>query len=352
MDADTLKSYLAESGVPPYRAKQVLQAVYRDGASSYEEILSLPAALRKELAEAVPIQSLSPVRTAVSADGRAHKALLRLRDGKVIESVLLKPKPDDTWSTCISSQVGCAMGCTFCATGLMGLERNLDAEEIADQVLFWRQYLRSKRIRGRLTNVVYMGMGEPFHTLDNLFASLRVLLDPERLGLAARHVSVSTVGLVQGFERLAEEFPQVNLALSLHAGDENVRAKLVPVSRAYPLKELRTALKRYLDRTNRKVFLEYVLLAGENDGLEHARQAARFVKSVGRPGLLHVNLIVWNPTDTPHERPGRTAARVFRDELRRAGVAVTIRRNLGTDIQGACGQLVTGEPKERPAPTD
>jgi 23S rRNA (adenine(2503)-C(2))-methyltransferase len=344
MDAAKLAEFLLERREAKYRLKQILKAVYQDGVASYEEMTALPAALRKDLAAEVPISTVAAARVKVSADGRAHKAALRLKDKKLIESVLLKPKPGDQWSSCISSQVGCAMGCNFCATGLMGLKRNLTAEEIADQLVFWRQYMREHRIKGRLTNVVYMGMGEPLHAIGPVLDSLRILLDPERLGLSARHVSVSTVGIVPGMERLVEEFPQVNLALSLHAADDKLRTKLVPANQAYPLRDLARVLQYAIQRTGRKIFLEYVLLAGENDRVEHARELAKFVRKVSRKDLLHVNLIAWNPTDTRHEKPTREAAQRFKEMLQMRGVRVTIRKNLGTDIDGACGQLITGSP--------
>ncbi|HVE14345.1 MAG TPA: 23S rRNA (adenine(2503)-C(2))-methyltransferase RlmN [Elusimicrobiota bacterium] len=343
MDIEKVRAVLKAHRQPDFRLKQVCKAVYQDGVSSYHEITTLPAPIREALEKEAPISSVREVSVAVAGDGRAHKAVLELKDGREIESVLLKPVPGDAWSCCISSQVGCAMGCTFCATGLMGLERSLTSEEIADQVFFWRRYLRVGRARGRLTNVVYMGMGEPFHCYDAVAESLRVLTDPERGGLADRHISVSTVGILTGIKRFTEEFPQVNLALSLHSADNVVRDKIVPANRAFPLKELAKALREALERNGRKIFLEYVLLEGENDGPEQAKQLAGFVRSVGRPDLLHVNLIVWNPTDTPHRPSTREAAGAFRDALREAGVAVTIRRNLGTDIQGACGQLIRAE---------
>ncbi|MFH1724881.1 MAG: 23S rRNA (adenine(2503)-C(2))-methyltransferase RlmN [Elusimicrobiota bacterium] len=344
MNLRAVKKVLDRSGEPAYRLEQILRAVYRDGAGSYADITALPAALRRALEAQARLLSLEASRVLVSEDGLAHKALLRLADGQFIESVLLKPKPGDAWSACISCQVGCSMGCAFCSTGLMGLRRDLSSEEISDQALFWRQYLRAKRVRGRLTNVVYMGMGEPLLCLGAVFESLRILLDPRRFGLSARHVAVSTVGIVPGIERFVSEFPQVNLALSLHAADDELRTRLVPVNKAYPLKELAATLRRVLKRTSRKIFLEYVLLAGENDAPRHARAVGRFVRLVGRPDLLHVNLIAFNPTATPYKKPPAAAARAFRDVLCRCGVRVTIRKGLGADIRGACGQLITEGP--------
>jgi 23S rRNA (adenine2503-C2)-methyltransferase len=340
MNIDRARKVLKAAGQPAYRARQILQAVYVDGVRSYREITSLPAALREELASKAPIMSVQQRRVVVSKDKRAHKALLKLSDDKVIESVLLKPKPGDIWTTCISTQVGCAMGCTFCATGLMGLLRDLTAEEITDQVLFWKQYLRTNKLKGRIGNVVYMGMGEPLHALKPVFESLRILTDPERFAISSRHISVSTVGIVPGIEQFVAEFPQVNLALSLHAANDTLRRKLVPMNKAYPLEKLVEVLKYALTVTKRKIFLEYVLLAGENDGKDQAQDLIRFIHKVGRPDLLHVNLIVWNPTETEHKAPLGDRARLFRDWLKRRGVRVTIRKNLGTDIDGACGQLI------------
>jgi len=345
MDAAKLAEALLKREQPKYRLKQILKAVYQDGVDSYEKISALPAPLRKQLAADVPLLSVRAAKVKVSADGRAHKAALKLADKNRVESVLLKTKPGEVWSTCISSQVGCAMGCNFCATGLMGLKRNLTAEEISDQIVFWRQYMRENKIKGRLTNVVYMGMGEPLHAIAPVLDSLRILLDPERLGLSARHISVSTVGLVPGMERLIEEFPQVNLALSLHAATDALRGKLVPVNQAYPVRELSRVLQYAIKMTGRKIFIEYVLLAGENDRVEHARELAKFIRRIDRQDLLHVNLIVWNPTDTSHETPSKEAAERFRDFLKTRGIGVTIRKNLGTDIDGACGQLITEDPQ-------
>lgn len=350
MDAAKLKRVFADAGEPPFRLKQALDAVFKNDASSWDEVTTLPASLRGRLEVEAPILCLRADRVLVAEDGRAHKAALRLKDGTLIETVLLKPKPGPDWSVCVSTQVGCAMACTFCATGLMGLKRDLSSEEISDQVLFWRGYLKTRRLPGRVSNVVYMGMGEPMHNYEAMSDSLRALLDPERFGLSARHVSVSTVGIVPGIERFIEDFPNVNLALSLHAATDSVRERLVPVNRAFGVEKLAGALRQVLAKTGRKVFLEYVLLAGENDRLRDAFALAKFVHSVGRADLLHVNLIVWNPTATRHSSPDEDGARRFKVALEKQGVSVTVRRNLGTEIQGACGQLITRNPPLRSGP--
>ncbi|MBI3548289.1 MAG: 23S rRNA (adenine(2503)-C(2))-methyltransferase RlmN [Elusimicrobia bacterium] len=341
MTPERLRELLASE--PAYRIKQAARAIFERGASSFAEITELPAALRQSLKDE-PILSMTPETVRVSASGDAHKAVMRLKDGKRIETVLMSPKPDH-WTTCISSQVGCALRCTFCATGLMGFDRNLTPEEITDQVLFWRQYMASETggavpKDARLSNVVYMGMGEPMLNLENVFESLRRLSDPAEFGIGQRHIAVSTAGIAPGMERFGRNFPQVNLALSLHSAIPELRTSLVPINKAYPLHRLKRALQEYFRSNNRKVFLEYVLLAGENDRRADADALVEFIKDVGSKHLLHVNLIVWNPTRTRHVPSTSDAARKFIDVLDRAGISATIRKNLGQDIQGACGQLV------------
>ena len=220
---------------------------------------------------------------------------------------------------------------------------SLTPEEITDQVLFWRQYMRQERLPGRLDNVVYMGMGEPFASYDSVAESLRVLMDQKQFAVGARHISVSTSGLVPGIERFGCDFPQVNLALSLHAAEDALRTKLVPVNKAYPLAALAQAIGKYLRLTRRKVFLEYVLLRGENDRPGDAKRLIEWVKSTGPLELLHVNLIIFNQTDTPHQATDEDSARRFQDLILAAGIKATVRQNLGRDIQGACGQLIFEE---------
>jgi 23S rRNA (adenine2503-C2)-methyltransferase len=341
MDAERLARALEELGEPGYRCAQVLRAVFQGCAGSYDEITVLPAALRRALAEKAPVSSVREEEALSSGDGRAHKAVLGLADGERIETVLLQTKPGEEWTACISCQAGCAVGCDFCATGRGGLSRSLAAEEISDQVLFWRRRLKAGDPPGALTNVVYMGMGEPFHNYEAVARSLRTLIEPGALGMAARRVSVSTAGVVPGMERLAAEFPQVNLALSLHAADDALRDRLVPLNKAYALKSLAQALSRIIGAARRKVFLEYALLAGENDSPEHADKLAAFVREVGHPGLAHVNIIALNPTDSRHRPSPPETVRAFRDRLRSLGVPVSVRKSLGADIQGACGQLAS-----------
>ncbi len=346
MDITRVARALKKLGAPAFRSEQVRRAVFKEMISSYDEIKVLPAALRAGLAKEVPLLSLTAKSVQVSKDG-TRKAALELVDGRVIESVLLRPSLR-RWTTCISSQVGCAVACTFCATGLMGFSRDLTPEEITDQVLFWLQYMKREGIDGRLSNVVYMGMGEPFACYESVSKSLNILMDQKLFGLGARKISVSTAGIAPKIEAFGKDFPQVNLALSLHAANDTLRTRLVPLNKAYPLARIAAALKKYLSVSSRKVFLEYVLLEGENDGDVHAKELLAFVKEVGPGEVLHVNLIVFNQTDTPHIPTSARGSGKFHGFLRRAGVNVTVRQNLGQDIQGACGQLIYNNAARKP----
>jgi adenine C2-methylase RlmN of 23S rRNA A2503 and tRNA A37 len=263
-----------------------------------------------------------------------------LADGERIETVLLNPKPN-LWSCCISSEVGCPLACRFCATGKMGFVRRLSAEEITDQVLFWQQYIQREMPDVRLRNVVYMGMGEPLHNPEAVFDSLRELTNTATFGFGARHLSLSTVGIVPEMERFTDRFPQVNLAVSLHAAAESLRTRLVPINRKYPLKLLGKAVEYHLRHTHRKVFLEYVLLDGVNDADPQAHRLADFVHMFSRPALLHVNLITCHPGPgkSSFEPPPGNRVRVFHAILLERGVKATIRKSLGSEIAGACGQL-------------
>ncbi len=339
MDWQQIQTQLKELGEPTYRATQLRKPLFEEGISSYAEISTWPESLKEALGEKSPILSLRLKEMTISTDQRCRKAVLECRDGKKIETVLLRPS-EARWTTCISSQVGCAIGCPFCATGQMGIKRNLSAEEITDQVLFWRQFMRKEKIEGRLSHVVYMGMGEPFSNYEEVSKSLKVLMDQNLFNLAARHISVSTSGIAPKISLFAENFPQVNFALSLHAASDELRNRLVPVNKAYPLDKIREALKAYLQKSSRKIFLEYILLKGTNDRPRDAEDLIRFVRSVGPLELLHVNLIIFNQTDSPFEATDEKDARLFQKNIMAAKIHSTIRQNLGRDIEGACGQLI------------
>lgn len=321
---------------PKFRLEQIKKAIYQDGISSFAEISTLSKDLREILGKEINILSFEVQKVLVSKDKQSMKALLKLQDGNLIEAVLIAPKPG-VWSACISCQVGCAIGCRFCATGKLGLKRNLTAEEITDQILFWIGYL--KTTNQKLSTIVYMGMGEPFLNWDNVSQSLRDLIDPKLFCFGSRSISVSTSGIPEGIEKLASEFPQVNLALSLHFGSDQKRSEIMPINRKNNLENLRQALKKYFEKTKRKVFLEYVMLNGVNDSSEDADKLIDFVRSIGKLQLLHVNLIRYNSTDSEFKSSSKERTVMFRDYLEKNKIEVTIRKSLGEEIQGACGQL-------------
>ncbi len=318
----------------PYRLAQLYRAATRELRPGVEATTVLPLELRRSLVErGMRFTSIDPVVVQRSNDGQTSKGLFRLHDGSEVEAVLMEHRGDRT-TVCISSQAGCAFACAFCSTGQAGFTRNLQATEIFDQARFFAAELAT---RGkRVTNVVFMGMGEPFHNYAAVMDAVALLNDPHGFGLGHRHVTISTVGLVDAIDRFIGEKLQVNLAISLHAPTDAIRARIMPVNRRYPLAELLAACERYVRATNRKVFFEYVMLEGVNDDDDCARELAALM----RGHLYHVNLIPYNATpDAPYA--GTSDARIWRfaGVLEAAGVPVTVRHNMGRDIAAACGQL-------------
>jgi 23S rRNA (adenine2503-C2)-methyltransferase len=293
------------------------------GASGYEAMTNLPAALRGELAERVPFSSLELDREAHASDGTV-KALFRTHDGRPIEAVLMRYR-DGRRSLCLSSQSGCPLTCTFCATGAMKFGRNLTAGEILDQALHFR---RSERV----DHVVFMGMGEPMMNLDHVLDVCRRLPD---VGVTHRRTAISTVGWVPGIDRLAEQDMPVRLALSLHAADDALRSQIMPVNERYPLADVLAACERHYEAKHRQVFIEYVMLAGVNDRYEQAVQLAQVLD----PRIYKVNLIPYNPTDSVYEGSSRDAIGAFQAVLEEHGLRATVRLTRGRDIDAACGQL-------------
>jgi 23S rRNA (adenine2503-C2)-methyltransferase len=298
----------------------------------------LPAGLREALDAALPLWRLSPVSERATLDRSTVKVLFRLPDGSEIEAVRMlgRNTGGGTRTTvCVSSQAGCAYACAFCATGQGGYGRNLSAGEIVEQVV---RLAGDSGGQSDLTNIVFMGMGEPFANYEAVLAAIRAINAPWGLGLGARHITVSTVGLVPEILRFAAEPLQLGLAVSLHAPTDGLRDRLMPVNRKYPLAELLAACRRYIETTKRRVTFEYVLLDGVNDGPEHAAQLGALLSGL----LCHLNLIPNNPTpDGPFGRPDLRTARAFLEHLRAQGVATTLRATQGVEIQAACGQLQT-----------
>lgn len=338
MDIKKLEQFLQENNLPSFRLGQIQKAIFADGAPSFAEITTLSKDLREKMEKELNLLSFEIEKVLTAKDGQSIKALLKLRSGDLIETVLISPKPG-IWSACISCQVGCAMGCRFCATGKMGFKRDLTAEEITDQVLFWRQYLKKNNIEGSFSNIVYMGMGEPFNNWENVSQSLKILTDEKLFGFGSRSLSVSTSGIAKGIERMANEFPQVNLAISLHFASDEKRDRFMPVNKKDNLENLRQALKKYFTITNRKVFLEYIMLDGINDTALDARLLSDFVYSIGNTHLLHMNLIRYNMTSEDLKPSSKTRTQLFKQELEKHRVNATIRKSLGEEIEAACGQL-------------
>lgn len=314
-------------GQPDYRTQQIAEWVYRKGARSYNEMTNLPLSLRQALPELLPLRRLEVVRAQRSADGTV-KYLFALADGERVEAVFL-PYGDHT-SVCISSQVGCAAGCRFCATAQMGFTRNLTAGEMADEVLSIQQ-LSGQRI----SHAVYMGMGEPLWNLQEVVKS--ILLLNREVGISQRHITVSTVGVVPAMYELAQHRLQITLAISLHAPNDDLRARIMPVGRKWKVQELIDAAQHYTEVTGRKVTFEYLLLRGVNDEPHHAHALARLVKGL----VCNVNLIPFNQVETPDgfARPEPLRVARFRRVLEEAGITVTQRVEKGQDISAACGQL-------------
>jgi len=327
---ETLGNLLIEWREPRYRAAQILRWVYFDGASSYEQMSNLPKALRTHLAAELPVFTSRVVRTQESTDGTI-KRLLQWPDGATSECVLI---PDEERNTaCISTQVGCPVGCVFCASGLGGLQRQLTPGEIVEQAMRVRELCPAD---ARLSNVVFMGLGEPLANYNTALHAIRTINADWGMGIGARKITVSTVGLPAQMRRLADEKLQITLALSLHAPTDELRQRLIPWADRVSIDALIEACRHYFDVTGREVTLEYILLGGVNDSPKHAADLAEVAKRI----RSNVNLLAYNSVGgLPYERPSNNACVRFLDVLRARGVNAHIRRSRGLDIDGACGQL-------------
>lgn len=338
MNIESLEKILKDSNQPKFRLDQIKKAIYQDGISSFCDISTLPKELRENLDKNIKIISFKSFKVLVSSDKKSIKALLELQDKKLTETVLISAI-SGTWTACISSQVGCPLGCLFCATGKRGFQRNLTAQEITDQVLFWKQYLEKEKIEGKLTNIVYMGMGEPFLNWEEVKKSLEIFTDEKLFNFGSRSISVSTAGVPEGILELCDKFPQINLAISLHFSDDEKRSRYMPINRKYNLEEIKKALEKYFLKSSRKVFLEYIMLGGINDSIKDAEKLVAYIKSIKKNYLLHVNLIKYNSTSNDFKTSSNNKVHQFESYLLKNKVNCTIRKSLGEEIQGACGQL-------------
>lgn len=334
LNFESLREIVAAWKEPSFRAKQIWQGLYQQLWSTPDQFSNLPVALRSKLAQEFSFSHLTPSHVARSSDRETVKTLFTLPDNKAIEAVLMRYESRRT--LCISTQAGCAMGCVFCATGQMGFKRHLSSGEIVEQVL---HYARELQAQGEVvTNIVVMGMGEPFHNYDATLDAIDRLNHPEGMNLGARRFTISTVGLIPMIERFASEERQVNLAISLHAADDETRSALLPINRKYPIADLLQACHDYVEKTGRRITFEWAHIYESNDTPEQALKLATLLKGL----ICHVNVIPLNPTGkfsgraTTQER-----AKAFCDVLEQHGIPATIRIRRGIDIQAGCGQLAT-----------
>ncbi|MGM9932460.1 23S rRNA (adenine(2503)-C(2))-methyltransferase RlmN [Pradoshia sp.] len=338
LQLDELKEWLEQNGEKAFRASQIYEWLYEKRVSSFEDMTNLSKGLRTKLAESFTLTTLNTLIQQTSKDGTI-KFLFELHDGYSIETVLMRH--DYGNSVCVTTQVGCRIGCTFCASTLGGLKRNLEAGEIVAQVVKVQQAL--DELGERVSSVVIMGIGEPFDNYDNMMSFLRIINHDKGLNIGARHITVSTSGIVPKIYKFADEKLQINFAISLHAPNTELRSKLMPINRAYKLPQLMEAVKYYVDKTGRRITFEYGLFGGENDQVEHAEELAALIKGL----KCHVNLIPVNYVpERDYVRTPKEQIKLFEDTLKKHGVNVTTRREQGHDIDAACGQLRAKERKE------
>ena len=331
MTETELKTYLQDLGQPSFRADQVFRWLHKTPVFSAQEMTNLPSALRDELEQACMLDTPKPLQVLTSKLDGTQKYLFTMEDGNVIESVLMRYHHGN--SVCISSQAGCRMGCRFCASGIGGLKRCLTPSEMLGQI-----YRITQMSGERVDSVVVMGTGEPLDNYDNLLRFIRLLSDPKGLNLSQRAITVSTCGIVPNMKRLAEEKLQITLALSLHASTQEKRKALMPIANKYALEDVIEACRYYFEQTGRRVTYEYSLVAGVNDTGEDVRELKKLLSNGA--GRAHMNLIPVNPIrERSYRAPARQAVEAFKNQLEKAGINVTIRREMGRDISGACGQL-------------
>ncbi|MDD5144990.1 MAG: 23S rRNA (adenine(2503)-C(2))-methyltransferase RlmN [Candidatus Pacebacteria bacterium] len=320
---------------PSFRLKQAKKALFQNLIESWQEASVFPLNLRKELEDKCPINISA--KDFISKDKDTIKSLITLKDGLKIETVLMRHK-DGRNTVCVSSQAGCPLGCSFCATGKMGFKRNLDSWEIVEQIIHFSRLLKKKG--GKVTSIVFMGMGEPFLNYDNVISAVKILNDKDGFNLGARHFSISTVGIIEGIKNLAKESMQINLAVSLHAPEDGLRSRIMQVNRKYPIKSVLNTVEEYIKETKRRVMIEYLMIRDVNDSDEMAEKLASLTKKTlsANNNLFFINLITYNPTGI-FQPSGTERIKKFREILEKNGISVTQRFRFGEDIDAACGQL-------------
>lgn len=328
---EEIKTYFKENKIPQFRYKQLIDAVFKQGISSFEEITVYPKQLRQDLSRKFSLTSMFLVESHRS--GNTVKFLLKMQDKQFVEAVLMEHK-DGRRTVCVSCQIFCAVGCKFCATGANKFSRSLTKEEIVEQVLFVSRYLKHKE--ERVTNIVFMGMGEPFLAYRSVIGAVEVFNAKEYFNIGARHITVSTSGIIPKIYEYADFPLQTRLAISLHAPNDTLRSEIMPLNKRQPLADLMKACDYYVEKTNKRISYEYVLIRDVNDREKHAYELADLLKN----RLAHVNLLIYNPHEfASYQMPFKEDVLHFRDVLKQQGIEVSIRKSMGDDISGACGQL-------------
>ena len=332
LTGEMLTDFLLNSGEPKFRKDQIWEGVYQHLWSNPDHFFNIPKKLRLSLSSSFDFDNLEPVKLLKSSDRKTEKMLFQTRGGAYIETVLMNYRERHT--VCISSQSGCPVGCLFCATGQMGFIANLTQGEIIEQVIFFARNLKDRS--ESLTNVVIMGMGEPFLNYENTLGAIQVLNDPLGFGMSARRFTISTVGIIPGIERFTKEKSQVNLAVSLHAPNDNLRDQLIPINKKYPIADLIVACREYIQQTGRRITFEYALIDGLNDSPVLARELAVLLRGI----LCHVNLIQLNSSKNfLNQGSDLSRAKSFLNILQKSGIPTTLRMRMGLDIKAGCGQL-------------
>lgn len=329
---NTLYDYITEIGQPAYRVEQIWRGLYLNFFSDWDEFTTLPKQLRNTLKENLNFHNLIPVKTIFSSDNSTEKTLFNLPSGNPVETVLMHDRKRTT--ICVSIQSGCGMGCTFCATGRLGLLMNLSAGEIIEQIIHFSRELKS---RGEsISNIVFMGMGEPFNNYDSLINSIKTLKDEKGMKIGSRRITVSTIGVIPFISKFAKDESQVNLAISLHAPNNALRSTLVPLNTRYPIDELIAECKNYTQKTHRRISFEYVMIDGLNNTNQHAQQLSKLMQGM----LCHINLISFNPIEnSSYKSPSWNSMVSFCQILINNGIPATIRKSMGIEINASCGQL-------------
>lgn len=327
-----MENIIGEWGEPAYRAKQIWEGIYKNLWETPSDFTNLPTKLREKIAGKLIFESLIPDIVQDSKDDLTRKTLFNTRDGLKIEAVLMRYDKRNT--LCISSQAGCALGCTFCATGQMGFQRNLSSGEIVEQVLHYARQLKSES--KKVNNIVLMGMGEPFHNYNATLAAIDRLNQEEGFNLGARRFTISTVGIIPAIRKFTDERRQINLAISLHATDDNKRSSIIPINTKYPIKDLLEACREYVKKTGRRITIEWALIRGVNDSIKQAGKLADLLDGLN----CHVNVIPLNPTPGfDGRRSTRESVGLFKESLENRGISCTVRVRRGIEIQAGCGQL-------------